>query len=118
MKKIFFGLFLCASFLLAEGEEVQTQEGGTKLNSADCLILQDENSIICKYLHERAEEDVEVTIQWLNPSGEVERERTLVIPAGHGSIYDFRYIEGRMEGTWQFKVIEGENEASTSFTIE
>lgn len=117
MKKIFFGLFFCASFLLAEGEEIQTQEGGTKLYGADCLILQDENSIICKYFRERVEEDMDVLIKWISPTGEIVRERTLTIPAGHGSIYDFRYIDGVVDGKWQFKVIEGDIETSTTFSI-
>jgi len=85
---------------------------------ADCLILQDENSIICKYEHERLEEDVEIKIQWINPQGEISRERTIIVPAGHGSIYDFRYVDGRMKGKWQFKVIEGDRETITSFDVE
>ncbi len=87
-------------------------------DSVDCLILQDENSIICKYEHQRLEEDKELIVQWVDPNGELSRERTLIIPAGHGSIYDFRYIEGRMKGIWQFKVKEDEKELSTTFTLE
>ncbi|WP_321470214.1 hypothetical protein [Halarcobacter sp.] len=86
--------------------------------SADCLILQDENSIICKYEHERLETDIEIKVQWINPQGEISRERVILIPAGHGSVYDFRYIEGRMKGDWQFKVIEGERETVTNFSVE
>ncbi|PLY06291.1 MAG: hypothetical protein C0625_10020 [Arcobacter sp.] len=86
--------------------------------SVDCLILQDENSIICKYEHERIEEDKNINVQWIDPNGEVSRERILLIPAGHGSIYDFRYIEGREKGIWQFKVIDGEVETSATFEIE
>lgn len=84
----------------------------------DCLILQDENSIICKYEHERLEEDKEILVQWISPKGEISRERTLLLPAGHGSIYDFRYIEGRMKGIWQFKVFDDTVETSTTFEIE
>ncbi len=87
-------------------------------SSVDCLILQDENSIICKYEHQRMEEDKEVVVQWINPQGEISRERTIIIPAGHGSIYDFRYIEGRIKGIWQFKVKAAEEEVSTTFTLD
>lgn len=86
--------------------------------SADCLILEDENSIICKYEHERLEEDKEIFVQWINPNGEISRERKILIPAGHGSVYDFRYVDGRMKGEWQFKVTEDENETITTFSIE
>lgn len=88
------------------------------LPSVDCLILQDENSIICKYEHERIEEDKSITVQWVDPSGNISRERVLLLPAGHGSIYDFRYIDGREPGTWNFKVIDEEVETSTTFEIE
>ena len=86
--------------------------------SVDCLILEDENSIICKYEHERIEEDKEILVKWISPAGEISRERTLLLLAGHGSIYDFRYIEGRMKGIWQFKVNEDDLETSTTFEIE
>lgn len=87
-------------------------------NSVDCLILEDENSIICKYAHERIDTDKEIQVQWVNPTGEISRERTLLIPAGHGSIYDFRYISGRVKGIWQFKVIDEEIKLDTNFEIK
>ncbi len=96
----------------------QTVDMEESLNNVDCLILQDENSIICKYEHERSDEDQEVLVQWIDPKGEISRERTLIIPAGHGSIYDFRYIEGRMKGIWQFKVKEKDAEYNTTFTLK
>ena len=127
MKKIIYALVLVSSFCLAQtieespinnsNENEAYLEENENVNSADCLILEDENSIICKYLHTRMPEDREIVIHWIDPVGEISRQRTLIIPAGHGSIYDFRYIEGRQKGIWQFKVIEGENETSTTFEI-
>ncbi len=111
LKYLFFLLFV--TFLFSEELITEETESGV-----DCLILQDENSIICKYEHERLEVDQEVLVQWINPEGEISRERTVVIPAGHGSIYDFRYIEGRMKGVWQFKVVENKKEFVTKFTLE
>lgn len=104
-------LFLAVFSLTLSAEAIDKKE-------VDCLILQDENSIICKYEHDRLDIDQEVLVQWIDPKGEISRERTLIIPAGHGSIYDFRYIEGRMKGIWQFKVKENDEEYSTTFTIE
>lgn len=86
--------------------------------SADCLILEDENSIVCKYIHERSDTDKEIQVQWIDPNGEISRDRVLVIPAGHGSIYDFRYIAGRLPGIWQFKVIDEERETTATFEIK
>ncbi len=116
MKRLLFSMLFYMSFIYAQGEENLVDE--TQMNSADCLILQDENSIICKYLHERVEEDKEIIIQWIDPDGEISRERPIIIPAGHGSIYDFRYVEGRKKGLWQFKVIEDDIETTATFSIE
>ncbi len=87
-------------------------------NIVDCLILEDENSIICKYTHERQEEEKEIVVQWIDPSGNLSRERRLIIPPGHGSIYDFRYIEGRQKGLWQFKLQDNNINISTTFKIQ
>jgi len=84
----------------------------------DCLILEDENSIICKYTHKRVDFDKDIIFHWINPKGEVSRTREVVIPAHHGSVYDFRYIDGRMLGIWTFKAVDGYSEYKTNFTIE
>ncbi len=112
MQKLIYSLFFIVSLCFAEVIDEKVKF------SVDCLILEDENSIICKYEHERIEEDKEIIVQWINPVGELDRERTLLLPAGHGSIYDFRYIEGRIKGIWQFKVIDKSVETSTSFKVE
>ncbi len=112
MNKFVYGLLFVLTVSFCETIESESK------NSADCLILEDENSIICKYVHQRSEEDKEINVKWVDPSGEISRERTLLIPAGHGSIYDFRYIEGRVKGIWQFQVIDKEVNISTNFEIK
>ncbi len=87
-------------------------------SAVDCIILEDENSIICKYIHTRVNFDKNVSFVWIEPNGAVTRTKELIIPAGHGSIYDYRYIKGRMQGTWGFKVVDGDEELKTTFTIE
>lgn len=112
MKKIILiALFLCSTIF------AETIDEDTKF-SADCLILEDENSIVCKYIHERSDEDKEIQVQWIDPNGEISRDRTVLIPAGHGSIYDFRYIAGRLPGIWQFKVIDNDKQTVTTFEIK
>jgi len=86
--------------------------------NVDCLILEDENSIICKYTHERINTDKIISVQWIEPDSKITRERDMVIPAHHGSIYDYRYIEGRTKGTWTFKVIDNGDEYQTNFEIK
>jgi hypothetical protein len=84
----------------------------------DCLILEDENSIICKYSHTRVSEEKNITVQWIEPDGTITRTRNMIIPAFHGSVYDYRYVEGRTKGLWTFKVIDGQEEHTTNFTID
>ncbi|MCD4758049.1 MAG: hypothetical protein K8R39_07250 [Arcobacteraceae bacterium] len=87
-------------------------------NNVDCLILEDENSIICKYSFTRIDVEKNVLVQWIEPDNRVTREREILIPANHGSVYDYRYIEGRTKGVWTFKVIDNQKEHTTNFTIE
>ena len=87
-------------------------------NSVDCLILEDENSIICKYIQTRVNYDKTVKFEWIEPDGKITRIREIIIPAGHGSTYDYRYIKGRAIGTWTFQVIDEQQEYKTTFTIE
>lgn len=85
---------------------------------ADCLILEDENSIVCKYTHERVDYEKTVTFEWIDPNGELSRSREMSIPAMHGSVYDFRYIKGRSLGIWTFQVIDGEQKHTAKFTLK
>ncbi|MEA3288980.1 MAG: hypothetical protein U9Q04_02265 [Campylobacterota bacterium] len=84
----------------------------------DCLLLVDENSIICKYTQVRVDHEKTVTFQWIEPNGEISRSREMIIPAHHGSVYDYRYIKGRAIGEWTFKVIDEQKEYTTKFTID
>lgn len=106
MKYIVIFLLFCLSLLFADE------------NKVDCILLEDENSIICKYNTKRSDHDTTITIQWIDPNNEISRERVMIIPAYHGSIYDYRYLEGRLPGKWQFKVIDNDEEFTTQFIIE
>ena len=109
MKKLLYSFLLLASICLAQED---------KINNVDCLILKDEDSIICKYSINRLEHDKEINMQWIDPNKKLSRNRTITIPQGHGSVYDFRYITGRQKGIWIFKVIDYKKEYTTSFKLE
>ena len=108
IKKILFPLLAVIS--------LNAQEEPKK--NVDCLILKDENSIICKYETIRKEVDEPIFIEWIDPSGEVSRTRNMTVPAGHGSIYDFRYIKNRSLGTWTFKVNSNDEVYTTTFELK
>jgi hypothetical protein len=87
--------------------------------STECTILEDENSIICKFefIRDNVNEQ-EIVINWVNPNGEVSRTRNMIIPVGDSSAYDFRYINGRESGKWDFKVTYKNQEYTTSFELK
>ena len=87
-------------------------------SEVDCLVLKDENSIICKYANDRSDEDRFVRFEWIDPHGVASRDRKVLMPKGHGSVYDFRYISGRVLGTWTFKATDGEVTYTTTFELK
>ena len=87
--------------------------------NADCLVLEDEKSVICKFEVMRDEtKEQQITINWISPTGEISRTREMVIPAGDTSAYDYRYLDGRENGKWDFKIIYSGKEYSTKFEIK
>jgi len=105
---VFITSFLFASEMNFEEES---------LKEADCLIENDENAIICKYTSPILFEDKEVIIEWINPDGESTRKRAKIKPAGHSSVYDFRYLSGRIKGIWTFRVFDEQEVITTTFEI-
>ena len=87
--------------------------------NADCLVLEDEKSVICKFEVMREEtKEQQITINWISPTGEISRTREMVIPAGDTSAYDYRYLDGRENGKWDFKIIYSGKEYSTKFELQ
>ena len=86
--------------------------------NVDCLILEDEKSIICKFEVIRDTKDQLIVINWISPTGEISRTREMNIPAGDVSAYDYRYLDGREGGKWNFKIIYNQNEYISSFELK
>lgn len=122
IKFFLFSLLICFNLSYAENTEVAIEEAVDEIEiiepNVDCLILDDENSIICKFERTRQIEDENITVQWIDPLGEISRSRDILISAGHGSIYDYRYVDGRETGIWTFKVITKDKEYSTKFELK
>ncbi len=87
-------------------------------DKVDCIILEDENSIVCKYIQPRVSYEKNVIFNWIEPDGKISRTKDLVIPENHGSVYDFRYIKNRTLGLWTVKVTDGDNEYQTTFLLK
>lgn len=124
MIKYLFAFSLTFGLLFAENINTAQQEQDQELleeiiePKVDCLILEDENSIICKFETNRQVEDKQIVVEWIDPNNEISRSRELIIPSGHASIYDYRYMDGREPGNWVFKVIYNEVEYKTEFEIK
>ena len=86
--------------------------------NVDCLILEDENSIICKFEIIRADKEQQIIIHWVSPTGEISRTREMLIPAGDSSAYDYRYIDGREGGKWDFRIIYNGKEYNSKFELK
>ena len=86
--------------------------------NVDCLILEDENSIICKFEVIRDIKDQNIVIHWISPTGEISRTREMLIPAGDVSAYDYRYLDGREGGKWNFRVVYNNNEYTSQFELK
>ena len=122
MIKYIVSFLLLANVVFAENtviEEEKTIEVAHPYNpNVDCLILEDENSIICKFEVIRDTKDQQIVINWISPTGEISRTREMNIPAGDVSAYDYRYLDGREGGKWNFKIIYNGNEYSSSFELK
>jgi hypothetical protein len=107
MNKILFAiLILSLSFLVANE------------NSVDCIVIKDENQIVCKYMQEWSDTENKVIFNWIAPNGKLSRSKTLVVPVGHLSVYDYRFLRGRAKGVWTLITKSKGRNYKTNFTVE
>ena len=82
MIKYVVSFLLLINVLFAEENLSNKQEvnGNIPYNpNVDCLILEDENSIICKFEIIRDENEQQIIIHWVSPTGEISRTREMLI---------------------------------------
>lgn len=93
--------------------------------TVSCEILDDGvEKIQCKLVTLRQDVARDAMFVWHSDAfPQDDRERSLTLPANHGSIYDYRYLRGRAQGAWTITVTlteaDGtETEASCQFKLE
>ena len=124
MIKFLIPFLLCTTIVFAESSADNNKKIEDTIQKSynpnvDCLILEDENSIICKFeVIKDSQNEQKIVINWVNPNGEISRTREMLIPAGDSSAYDFRYLDGREKGIWNFKIIYKDKEYSNNFEIK
>ena len=85
----------------------------------EALICIDEDAkVTCKLMTKRLNRDRKVEFEWKSPNGNDDREREMMLPANHASIFDARDKSGRVKGLWTVEVEIDDEEASTTFTIQ
>ncbi len=81
---------------------------------ADALICKVVNEddimkIKCKYKTTSKEYDRNISMAWTSPSTpQDDRFKTLTLPAYHVSVYDYRYFDGRADGSWTISATDEE----------
>lgn len=121
MIKYVVSFLLLINVLFAENNVSNNQEVSANIPynpNVDCLILEDENSIICKFEIIRDDKEQQIVINWISPTGEISRTREMLIPSGDSSAYDYRYIDGRENGKWNFKIIYQGKEYISQFELK
>lgn len=127
MKK-HLSIFLLAALFLGCSQDDSADKKSNKVikkevkksaEKDEVLICLDEGSkITCKLMTKRVNKDRDVEFEWESPNGKDDRERDMVLPAGHASIFDSRDKKGRVKGVWTVEVEIGDEEVSTTFTIQ
>lgn len=88
----------------------------------ECTVIEEHDKIIqCTFSSVRLAADRRITFRWKSETTpQDDRERTFVLPAGHGSVYDYRFYYGRAPGLWNISTVNdsGKTLAETSFTLE
>jgi hypothetical protein len=88
--------------------------------AADALVCKvvNEDEILkikCIYKTARKDYDRNISMAWTSPSTpQDDRFKTVLLPAQHGSAYDFRYFDGRADGSWTISATDDSTGQVTS----
>lgn len=82
------------------------------------VCLDEKTTITCKLVTKRVNRERTVVYRWRSPNGSDDREREMVLPANHASIFDLRKKSGRAKGEWKVLAEIDDEEVSTRFTVQ
>ncbi len=86
------------------------------LFSSEVVCRFEEQKIICTYFIDRSDNvnGLKVRFFWRSPNGRDNRIKKFKVPPYHGSVYDYRFLPGRVQGRWKVVVTELESNKSAS----
>jgi len=86
-----------------------------------CNVFNEDDiyKIKCKYMTVSKSFDRNISIAWTSPSApQDDRFKTILLKAYNKSVYDFRYFDGRANGTWTITATDDSSGAVTSIQFE
>ena len=95
--------------------ETETRKSSVTVSPFNCQ--QTQTKIICKLTLKRTKKDRDVIFTWQSPSGQDNRKRTIVLPAGHANIFDARLTESREKGTWKVSTKVNDQHYKANFNL-
>ncbi len=103
----------------SEKETAVNKKSKRSAVKAQALTCHDEgDKVTCKLTVKRVNKEREVEFEWKSPNGKDDREREVMLPENHSSIFDVRYKKGRIKGKWEVEAEIDDAEYSTTFTIQ
>lgn len=87
---------------------------------AKVVCDQQDGRITCVYLIDRSDNAHGLTVQfhWISPNGKDDRIKTFKVPPFYGSVYDYRFLPGRVPGHWKVLVKELETNKTSQTTFD
>jgi len=86
-------------------------------NTLNCELINEDDilKIKCKYNTTSKDYDRNISIAWRSPSApQDDRFKTILLPAYNISSYDYRYFDGRAEGSWTVTATDLDSQEITS----
>ncbi len=130
MKNFLSSLLLAVLFAACsqEGGDEQKSEQVIKIEKkvekssdkdAALICLEEGDKITCKLITKRSNKERNVLFHWQSPNSPKDgRERTVILPANHASIFDTRRKDGRTKGIWKVTAKIDNEKVSTAFYMD
>ena len=86
-----------------------------------CEVVNEDDiyKIKCKYMTVTKSYDRNISMAWSSPSApQDDRFKTILLKALNKSVYDFRYFDGRANGSWTISATDNSTGEVTSIQFE
>ncbi len=90
-------------------------------NALECKVVNEDDiyKIKCKYMTISKTYDRNISMAWTSPSTPADdRFKTVLLKAYNKSVYDFRYFDGRADGSWTISATDDSTAQVTTISFE